>query len=247
MTTTGPRKSHATLDRALSCLGIASRAEAARAIRAGRIAVNGEPVTDPARWVDLVRDRIAIAGRAAVAQARRYFAFHKPVRVVATRKDERGRKTVLDFFPAELGHLSPVGRLDQDTSGLMIITNDNQLIDRLTSPRFKVAKTYVIKLHGHVREPELDRLRRGVLLADGRTQPAAARLMRRTTHHTWIELTIREGRNRQVRRMGAAIGHAVLELKRIQIGGLALGDLPSGAWRELSPAQVQRQLWGARA
>jgi 23S rRNA pseudouridine2605 synthase len=239
-------KTRFTLDRALSRLGVCSRTQATAAIRAGRVSVNGRIARDPERWVDLERDRIAVRDAAVVRRRHRHFAFHKPLNVVSTHRDERGRASVADYFPTDAGHLVAAGRLDRDTSGLLLLTSDNDLANFLTAPDGKVAKTYVARLRGRATEAELDRWRRGLELEDGPTLPAEVVLRRHTARDTWVEVTLREGRNRQIRRMATAIGHPVQRLVRVRIGALELGSLAPGELRELSAQEVAKLL-GYRA
>ncbi|MDQ6811796.1 MAG: rRNA pseudouridine synthase, partial [Actinomycetota bacterium] len=201
------------------------------------VSVAGEIVSDPAR--DVGQDsQVRVDGRPlAGAEPRVLYALHKPVGVLSTARDTHGRPTVLDLLPAQSGRLYPVGRLDADSSGLILITNDGELANRLTHPSFQVPKTYRAKLGGGaVGEDALRALRAGVALEDGPTAPARVRRVGTQV----IELTIREGRNRQVRRMCAAVGHPVQELARIGFGPLRLGGLAAGAHRRLSPAQLER-------
>lgn len=234
-------KRTATLDRALSKLGFASRAEARALIAAGRVAVNGRTVRDPGRWVDLGADRLSVEG-AGVARARPlYLALHKPQGFVTTRRDEKGRKTVYDLLGDVGAWVFPVGRLDRDTSGLLLLTNDTAFGDRITDPASKLPKSYAVKVRGRLADEDLARLRAGVVLDDGhRTLPAEVLRLKSSEKGEWIELSIVEGRNRQVRRMLQAVGHPVLRLVRTRIGALALGDLGSGRWRELSAEEVRR-------
>jgi 23S rRNA pseudouridine2605 synthase len=221
----------------LAHAGVASRRSAEALIAAGRVSVDGALVTDPAH--DVGDDvRVALDGRPLDGPEQRVlYALHKPVGVVSTARDTHGRKTVLDLVPARGLRLYPVGRLDADSSGLILLTNDGELANRLTHPRFEVPKTYRAKLAGpSIADRTLRALRAGVQLEDGITAPARAR---RAGEHT-IELTIHEGRNRQVRRMCKAVGHPVVELTRIAFGPLQLGELAPGAHRRLSDKEVQR-------
>jgi 23S rRNA pseudouridine2605 synthase len=221
----------------LAHAGVASRRAAEGLIAAGRVRVDGDVVTDPARGVD-ERSRVELDGRALGGpEPRVAFLVHKPTGVLSTARDERGRRTVVDLVPETGARLYPVGRLDADSSGLILLTNDGALANRLTHPSFEVQKTYRAKLAGPpVDERELRALRAGVELDDGRTAPAR---VRRVSAHE-IELTIHEGRNRQVRRMCAAVGHPVAELRRIALGPLRLGRLPSGAYRRLSDGELKQ-------
>src|SRR5271154_1633949 len=221
----------------LAHAGVASRRASETLIANGRVSVEGEIVTDPAR--DVGEDsRIAVDGRpVAGAEPRVLYAVNKPVGVVSTARDTHGRATVLELVPAQGLRLYPVGRLDADSSGLILLTNDGELANRLTHPSFEIAKTYRARLGGgNIGEPALDALRGGVELDDGPTAPARVRRVRGNL----IELTIHEGRNRQVRRMCAAVGHPVLELSRVAFGPLRLDGLKPGAHRRLGTAEIER-------
>ena len=202
-------------------------------IAAGDVCVDGRRVTDPLTWVDLDRQRITRGGEAPPAAARTTLALHKPRGVVTTRRDERGRRTVYDLLPPGLPWVFPAGRLDADSEGLIILTNDADLSVRLTDPEHHTPKTYLATLTGEPTPEALDRLRRGVDLADGRTRPAAVRLLR-GGKPSLVEMILTEGRNRQVRRMAATVGCRVKRLVRTAVGGYLLGDLPAGAHRLLS-------------
>jgi 23S rRNA pseudouridine2605 synthase len=220
----------------LAHAGVASRRAAEAVIAAGRVSVDGEVVADPARDVD-ERSRVSVDGRAiAGAEARLTYLLHKPVGVVSTARDTHGRRTVLDLVPAPGGRLYPVGRLDADSSGLILLSNDGELTERLTHPRHEVPKTYRALLGGApVSRDALSRLRAGVELDDGPTAPAKARLLSPRE----LELTIHEGRNRQVRRMCAAVGHPVLELTRVRFGPLTLDGLAEGEHRRLRERELE--------
>jgi 23S rRNA pseudouridine2605 synthase len=224
----------------LAHAGVASRRSAEALIAAGRVSVGGEIVTDPAR--DVGEDsRVALDGRPLGGpEPRVLYALNKPVGVVSTARDTHGRPTVLELVPARGLRLYPIGRLDIDSSGLILLTNDGELANRLTHPRFQVPKTYRAKLGGApVRTDALRALRAGVQLEDGLTAPARARRLGGSGSNL-IELTIHEGRNRQVRRMCQAVGHPVLELTRTHFGPLALDGLAAGAHRRLAQAEVER-------
>jgi 23S rRNA pseudouridine2605 synthase len=224
----------------LAHAGVASRRSAETMIAAGRVTVAGETVTDPARDVD-EHSRVALDGELlAGAEPRVLYALHKPVGVVSTARDTHGRRTVIELVPANGLRLYPVGRLDIDSSGLILITNDGELANRLTHPRYEVPKTYRAKLRGApIADDALEALRTGVELEDGRTAPARVRRIGGRASNL-IELTIHEGRNRQVRRMCEAVGHPVLELQRTGFGPLKLGDLEPGAHRRLPATEVER-------
>jgi 23S rRNA pseudouridine2605 synthase len=219
----------------LAHAGVASRRAAETMIAAGRVSLDGEVVTDPARDVG-PDSRVSVDGRALEGPEERVtYAVHKPVGVVSTARDTHGRPTVVALVPAQGMRLYPVGRLDSDSSGLILVTNDGELANQLTHPSFEVPKTYRATLGGRaIGDAALARLRVGVELDDGRTAPARAR---RLGDHE-IELTIREGRNRQVRRMCAAVGHPVHQLVRVRFGPLRLDGLGVGEHRRLSQRET---------
>ncbi|HEY2282507.1 MAG TPA: pseudouridine synthase [Solirubrobacteraceae bacterium] len=221
----------------LALAGVASRRAAEALIAGGRVVVDGEIVTDPARDV-AESERVEVDGEVVSGAERRVvYALHKPLGVVSTARDTHGRPTVVELVPAEGLRLYPVGRLDADSSGLILLTNDGELANRLTHPRYEVSKTYLARVGGgRVGEGAMRALRAGVRLEDGLTAPARARRVRSDA----IELTIHEGRNRQVRRMCEAVGHPVLALERIGFGPLRLGDLAPGAHRRLSEGEIGR-------
>ena len=221
----------------LAHAGVASRRAAEAIVAEGRVRVAGEIVTDPACDVD-GSEPVAVDGRTVrIAAEHVVFAVNKPPGVVSTAKDTHGRRTVVELVRAPGARLYPVGRLDADTTGLILVTDDGDLANRLTHPRYEVPKVYRAEVeHGPVREPALRALREGVDLDDGRTAPAGVRQVRPGL----LELTLREGRKRQVRRMCEHVGHPVRRLSRVAFGPLRLGDLAEGAVRRLSPAEVQR-------
>jgi 23S rRNA pseudouridine2605 synthase len=225
----------------LAHAGVASRRAAEALIAEGRVRVGGEVVTDPARDVD-GSEGIAVDGRPVgpTAHDRVVYALNKPAGVVSTARDTHGRRTVVDLVPDAGTRLYPVGRLDADTTGLLLLTDDGDLAHRLTHPRFEVPKTYRARVGGGpISDRALARLREGVDLEDGRTAPARVRRIA-GGRGSYLELVLREGRKRQVRRMCEAVGHPVVELRRTAFGSLTLGDLPPGAVRRLTPAEVER-------
>lgn len=228
-----------TLDRALSRAGAMSRAQAQEAIRAGRVRVEGLRVLDPTLWVDLERDRIQVDGAPLAARKLVYLAVHKPVGYVTTRADERGRATVYELLGELESWIAPVGRLDRDTSGLLLFTNDSDWAERITNPASKLFKRYECVAKGVVDDEQLERLRAGVRLDDGPTAPAQVERLGDVDGDTRLSLAIREGRNRQVRRMLEAVGSRVLALQRVAIGPLELGALAPGAQRKLKPFEVR--------
>jgi 23S rRNA pseudouridine2605 synthase len=223
----------------LAHAGVASRRVAETLIVAGRVRVDGELVRDPARDVD-ERHRVEVDGRPlAGPEPRVVYAVHKPTGVLSTARDTHGRPTVVELIPEERRRLYPVGRLDADSSGLILLTNDGALAQRLTHPRYEVPRTYRVRVAGGpVGERALRALRAGVTLEDGPTAPAQARPV--GSGGKELEITIREGRNRQVRRMCEAVGHPVLALRRVAFGPLRLGALRSGAHRRLGEADLRK-------
>jgi 23S rRNA pseudouridine2605 synthase len=221
----------------LAHAGVASRRSAEAMIVAGRVSVEGQVVDDPARDVG-EGSSVAVDGRPLQGpEPRVLFALNKPVGVVSSARDTHGRPTVVALVGATGLRLYPVGRLDTDSSGLILLTNDGELANRLTHPRFEVGKTYRARLRGGpIGAAALTALRRGVQLEDGPTAPARVRRLRADE----IELTIREGRTRQVRRMCAAVGHPVAELQRVAFGPVRLGGLAPGEHRLLRDAEVER-------
>jgi pseudouridine synthase len=223
----------------LSKAGVGSRVDAARWIRAGRVQVNGRVVRDPDRWVDLARDRVRFDGKPLEARQRVYVLLHKPAGYLTTYRDPRGRPTVYELIAGVGTFVSPVGRLDLDTSGLLLMTNDTQLAERVTNPSSHVPKIYRVKASVPLSDDQLRRLRDGIELSDGPTRPAQVARLRGPEGTTGFEITLTEGRNRQVRRMVEALGAEVVELVRVKIGPLGLGTLPAGKWRQLTPAEVR--------
>ena len=240
-------KPRVTLDRVLSRAGIASRTTTKDWIAAGRVKVNGKVVRNPDHWVEAGRDVVYFDGKKLRAEKKLYIAFNKPTGVVTSHGDNRGRPTVYDFLQ-KLGHwVFPVGRLDMDTSGLLVLTNDTDFGDRLLNPESRIPKTYYVKVRGTVHESEYARLRSGLDIGSGESSgPAEVREVRQSEKYTWFELTITEGKNRQVRRMCEAIGHTVLKLVRIRIGTFELGALPVGEFAKLEPADLGKLLGKSR-
>lgn len=220
------------LNRYLASTGVGSRRAADEVIRAGRVTVNGE--AGELGTLVSESDDVRVDGRPVDVQATMVVLLHKPAGVVTTASDPQGRRTVVDLVPAPV-RLFPVGRLDRETTGLLLLTNDGALADRLMHPRHGVRKTYVARVAADPGEPVLARLRRGIQLDDGVTAPAEVRL----AGPGRVEITIHEGRNRQVRRMLAAVGHPARGLHRSAYGGLRLGGLAPGDWRELTDAEVE--------
>ncbi len=238
-----------SLARALSKLGVCSRSQAVGLIVAGRVSVRGRVETSPARRIDLASEKVAVDGhelREAEVE-RVVFAYHKPPGLIVSRVDPAGRPTIFDALELEVP-VFPVGRLDKDSSGLLVLTNDHRLGQRLTDPLAHVEKRYHVRVKGVPSEEVLRALREGVEIGDPElTGPARVRALGSPKGGgAWLEIVLTEGRNRQIRRMTAALGHDVQELIRVAIGGLELGDLPSGEWRRLDAAETRRLLGGPR-
>ena len=227
------------LARWLSKMGFASRTDAAKLIRAGRVTVDGAVVRDPERRTDARAEAISVDGRPLVSRERLYYAMHKPVGPVTTASDPEGRETVYDLLPPFDAWIFPVGRLDAATSGLLLFTNDAVLSNAVSGDRSEVAKRYEVTVRGAIEDAALDALRTGIDIRreDGTLYRTRAAEVERLGAGR-LALTIREGKNRQVRRMLGAAGHDVIGLHRTRIGPLALGDLPVGATRALSKAEV---------
>ena len=227
-----------TLERVISKSGAGSRTQARSWIHAGRVKVNGRVVEDPDAWIDFNRDKILFDNKPLTKQKQLYILLYKPTGYITTFKDPEGRPTVYDLIQDIPQFLSPVGRLDLDTSGLLIMTNDTQFAERLTNPDHKISKTYLVKCASLLTDEALDQLRRGVTLSDGPTKPAEVQRLRDSGKYTHLEIKITEGRNRQVRRMIEAAGSKVLKLVRTHIGPVTFGDLKIGTWRELEPEEL---------
>lgn len=227
------------LQKFLARAGVASRRACEELIRAGRVQVNGKTVTKLGTRIDPQRDRVDVDGRKVEPPASLVtIMLNKPAGYVTTCSDEHGRPTVLDLVPENLGPLHPVGRLDMDTEGLLLLTNDGELTYRLTHPKFKVEKEYVAEVEGVPSESALRRLREGVEIDGDRTAPAQVKLEKVSRRAAVLRLRIHEGRKRQVKRMLSAVGHPVRRLRRVQIGPIKLGALPLGDTRPLSREEV---------
>jgi len=227
-----------TLERVLSKAGVGSRTEASRWIRDGRVKVNGRAARDPDQWIDMERDHVLFDGKPLEARDRVYLLLYKPTGYLTTYKDPDGRPTVYDLI-ADLGtFVSPVGRLDLNTSGLLLMTNDTAFAERVTNPLSHIAKTYLVKASILLSDEQLQRLRDGIELSDGPTRPAGVERVRDSGKYTHFEITLTEGRNRQVRRMVEALGATVLKLVRVKIGPIPIGALPIGKWRLLTRSEL---------
>jgi len=237
------KKPRATLDRVLSKAGIASRTTTREWIQQGRVKVNGRVIRNPDHWVESVKDVVHLDGLKVRDQKKIYIALNKPTGVVTSFGDSKDRPTVYDCLKKLDRWVFPIGRLDMDTSGLLMLTNDTAYGEALLQPESKVPKTYYVKVAGVVSLQEYFDLAWGLDIGRGEASGrAVVREVRATDKYTWFELDITEGKNRQVRRMCEAIGHVVLKLVRIRIGGLALGELPVGQFKILTLKEAQKAL-----
>jgi pseudouridine synthase len=228
------------LSKILAQAGLASRRGAEALLAAGRISVNGRVRLEPGAQADPERDAIAVDGRPLPsARALRYVLLHKPRGYVTSRRDPEGRPVVMDLLPGDLAACYPVGRLDYDAEGLLLLTNDGDLANRLLHPRYEIPRVYEVDVEGRVRAADLARWRAGAMLADGPAVPAAVRLIADGARRSRLSVTFTEGRYREVKRYAKALGHPVLRLRRVAFGPLRLASLAVGSWRDLTGAEVQ--------
>lgn len=227
-----------TLERVISKAGLGSRTQARTWIHARRVKVNGKVVENPDHWIDFDRDKVEFDGKPLEVSEKIYLLLHKPVGYITTFKDPEGRPTVYDLLQGVETFVSPVGRLDLDTSGLLILTNDSQFAEQLTNPDYHVPKTYRVRCQTPVSDTGIEALRQGVELSDGPTRPANVKRIDEKT----VEIILTEGRNRQVRRMLEAIDNKVETLTRIRIGTLGVGPLEAGQWRRLTSPELDQLL-----
>jgi len=226
------------LQKVLSSAGVASRRAAEEMITAGRVAVNGRIVTTLGTRVDPSQDHVEVDGRRiATDPGKEYVVVNKPAGVISTARDERGRPTVVDLVPATI-RLYPVGRLDADAQGVLLLTNDGALAHRLAHPRYRVPRTYRVEVEGNVSTRAVDRLRSGVALDDGVARALRVRVVAASKGRTHLEIVMGEGRNHEVKRLMAAVGHPVIRLVRRAFGPVRLGDLRPGGWRHLTANEV---------
>jgi 23S rRNA pseudouridine2605 synthase len=229
------------LNKFLALAGVASRREADRWIQEGRVSVNNQVVEELGLKVDEDKDVVRVDGRRIRVESRPvHIVLNKPPGYLVTLKDPFRRPTVKALLPASLGRIFPVGRLDLETEGLLVLTNDGELAFRLSHPRYGVKRVYLAKVKGEPSKESLSRLERGVRLEGEKTAPAKAALLAPGQKSSWLRLEIREGRKREVREMCRAVGHPVLELRRVEFAGLGLGTLRPGQWRHLEPGEVRR-------
>ncbi len=227
------------LQKFLSRAGVASRRAAEELIRDGHVSVDNRAVTGMGVSIDPATNVVKVDGRPVRSPASfSYYVIDKPRHVVCTMADPEGRATVRNLLPAEVGRVYPVGRLDYDAEGVLLLTNDGDLAHRLMHPRFGVERTYHAKVKGHIEDAALERLRTGVYLEDGRARAEDVRFLRRTSENSWITLTLREGRQHEVKRMCLAAGHPVQKLRRVSYAGVGLGGLAPGGIRHLTTAEI---------
>lgn len=230
------------LQKILAQMGVASRRKAEELIVEGRVIVNGKAVAVGMK-ADPTKDHIKVNGRLLTKpEPKIYLMFNKPAGVVASLSDPEGRPTVRDFLKGVKYRVFPIGRLDYDSEGLLLITNDGDFAHRILHPSKKTPKTYVIKVKGIIDEDAIEKLRRGVRLQDGLTAPSKVKKIRQSESNSWVEITIHEGRKRQVRRMLEKVGYPVIKLRRIAIGGLKLSDLKPGEIRRITVEEVKKAL-----
>jgi pseudouridine synthase len=226
------------LHKFLAHAGVASRRKAEEFISAGHVRVNGRVVRELGTSVEAT-DRVELAGkRVEVPLTKRYLVVNKPAKVMTTMRDPAGRRTVASLVPHDIGRVVPVGRLDYETEGVLLMTNDGELAHVLTHPKFGVEKTYRAVVKGRLQGEDTKRFLEGLVLDDGRSRPAKIRVVRAGPAASEVDVTIHEGRNRQVRRMFEATSHPVLSLVRLRFGPLSLGDLKTGTWREATDKEL---------
>lgn len=230
------------LQKYLALCGVASRRNSEKLIAEGRVTVNGQTIREMGVQVDEYHDIVCVGGeRVFMEEEKHYIAYNKPIGEVTTVTDPEGRATVMDKFRDYPVRLYPVGRLDYDSEGLILLTNDGDMMQSLLHPSHEVEKQYLVKVSNRVSEQALKQLAAGVKLDDERmTSPAKVRLIRYETFASVVLVSIHEGRNRQVRRMFEAVGHQVVALKRVGFAGIYLNDLPRGTWRQLTPQEIRK-------
>lgn len=230
------------IQKILARAGIASRREAERMVLAGRVSVNGKTVDQLGFKADPFKDHIKVDGKriAVAAGPKITLVLNKPRGYLSTVKDPQGRPTVMDLLGRVKGRLYPVGRLDFDAEGLLLLTNDGEIANILTHPRFEIPRTYLAKVTGVPDEKKLTRLKRGVMLEDGEARVVSCSIIRQREKNSWVRVRVTEGRNRLVKRIFAAIGHTVLKLKRVEYGPVGLGKLPAGHFRPLTEEEARK-------
>lgn len=229
------------LQKYLAQCGVASRRASEKMILSGRVTVNGVPVTEMGVQIDENLDEVAVDEKVVHPEEQKhYLAYNKPIGEISTASDPEGRATIMDRFKDYPVRIFPVGRLDYDSEGLILLTNDGEMMNHVLHPSREVKKTYLTKVSNHVTPEEIAQLRKGVMIDGKMTSPASVRLIREETFDTVLLISIHEGRNRQVRKMVDAVGHHVVSLKRVEFGPVLLGDLPSGMWRKLTEEEIDK-------
>ncbi|VAX36554.1 Ribosomal small subunit pseudouridine synthase A [hydrothermal vent metagenome] len=223
----------------LSRNGVCSRREAMSIIQQGHVKVNGKVVFEPSVQINPQKDKIRFNGVVVAVKAYEYIMLHKPAGYVTTKEDQFAKKTVFDLLPPKLSHLVPVGRLDKDTEGLLLLTNDGDTVYRLTHPKFDLDKVYFAQISGKLEVATRKRVEQGVVIDRKMTAPASIRSVKFLKGKTALFITIHEGRKRQIRLMFAKVGHRVAYLKRLAQGSIKLGDLKIGKWRKLTPQEIE--------
>ena len=231
-----------TVDRLLSKRGIASRGTSQEWIRAGRVRINGRVIRDPATWVLWPKDAVSIDDRPIQDSVKRFILFHKPRGVITTHSDEQGRKTIFDVLPADLGYMHAVGRLDQATSGLLLLTNDSVLSSYLTDSAHKVMRTYLVTVRGEFTEAQAAEAVAGVVDGGEPLQCHTVKIQKSSGRESHLVVVLIQGKNREIRRLFQSLGHEVTRLRRIQYGPFKLEDLPSGGWREIPIEDARKAL-----
>jgi 23S rRNA pseudouridine2605 synthase len=231
-----------TVDRLLSKLGIASRGTSQEWVRAGRVRINGRVVRDPAIWVLWPKDAVLVDDQPIQDSVKRFVLFHKPKGVITTHSDEKKRKTIFDVLPTDLGYLHAVGRLDQASSGLLLLTNDSTLSSYLTDPGHKVMRTYLVSVRGEFTEAQASAAVVGVIDDNERLQCHTVKIQKSSGRESHLEVVLTQGKNREIRRLFKSLGYEVTRLRRIQFGPFKLEDIRSGAWREIPIEDVRKAL-----
>jgi pseudouridine synthase len=231
-----------TLDRLFSKLGLASRGAAQEWIRASRVRVNRLLTRDPDMWVSWPKDVITLDDKPLQNTAKRFLLFHKPKGVITTHRDERNRKTIFDLLPHDFGFIHAVGRLDQQTSGLLLLTNDTELSSYLTDPNNKVTRVYLVTVRGEFSEPERQQALTGIMDKDELLRCHSISIQKLSSRESHLEVVLTEGKNREVRRLFKALAHEVTRLRRIQYGPFKLGALQPGEWQEVAIEDARKAI-----
>ncbi|MBI1901600.1 MAG: rRNA pseudouridine synthase [Planctomycetia bacterium] len=232
-----PLERQPRLQKVLAAAGLGSRRACEELIESGRVEIDRQVVTELGTRVDPLRNEIRVDGEALKRPRKTYYLVHKPQGVIATSKDPSGRERVIDLVPP-VPRVFPVGRLDASSEGLIVCTNDGELANRLTHPRYGVEKLYHVLVAGPMTPDELNKLRQGMHLVEGFARVSRVSIRSVRPHSTWLEMVLDEGRNREIRRLLAKIGHKVLRLRRVAIGSLRLADMPAGSYREIHPQEL---------